>query len=171
MKKSKIQPLPVYFDRYINLVPEEDINEAFKNSLSNLTKMDTSKLREIGDKIYAPGKWTIKDILQHIIDSERIFTYRALRFARNDTTKLHSFEENDYASAANATSRSFDLIMSELEATRASTMLMFESFDEETLLRKGISSDKEISVLGLGFTIIGHEIHHFNVINERYMGL
>jgi len=171
MKKSNIRPFPVYFDRYINLVPEEDIHDAYKSSLTYLTKMDTSALRDIGDKVYAPGKWTIKDILQHIIDSERIFAYRALRFARKDSTRLHSFEENDYATAAQANARSLDLILSELEATRVSTMLMFESFDDETLMRKGVSSDKEISVLGLGFTIIGHQIHHFNVISERYMGL
>lgn len=171
MKKSDIHPIPVYFDRYINLVPEDDIHDAYKSSLMSLTKMDTSTLRDIGDKVYAPGKWTIKDILQHIIDSERIFAYRALRFARNDSTRLHSFEENDYAAAAHANARNLDLIMAELEATRVSTMLMFESFDNETLMRKGVSSDKEISVLGLGFTIIGHQIHHFNVINERYIGL
>lgn len=171
MKKSQINPMPPYFDRYIRLVPEEDVHDAFKNSLRSLSTMDTSVLRDIGDKVYAPGKWTIKDILQHIIDSERIFAYRALRFARKDSTKLHSFEENDYAAAANANVRSLDLILSELESTRVSTMLMYESFDEETLLRRGVSSDKEISVLGLGFTIIGHQIHHFNVINERYVGL
>jgi hypothetical protein len=163
--------MPAYFERYINLVPEDQLSVAFQHSLTAIEHLDVGLMRKIGDKVYAPGKWTIRDIFQHMIDSERIFVYRALRFARKDSTKLHSFEENDYAVAANANSRSLEQILSELEATRVSTMLMFESFDGETLLRKGTSSDKEISVLGLGFTIIGHQIHHLNVIIDRYADL
>jgi len=171
MNKASIKPMPVYFDRYINLVPEDHLGEALRNSMTALEQIDLNLLSRIGSKVYAPGKWTIKDILQHLIDSERVFTYRALRFARNDDTVLPGFDENLFADNASTESRALEVILTELETTRTSTRFMFESFDMDCLTRRGISYDKEISVLGLGFTIIGHQIHHFNVINERYAGL
>lgn len=171
MTKSQINPIPVYFDRYINLVPEDYLGEAFKNSLTAIEMLDTGLFNNIGDKVYAPGKWTIKDIIQHLIDSERVFAYRSLRFARNDKTALPGYDENLYAENANTASRSLESILSEFESVRASTIYLFESFSAEALMRTGTCFNKEISVLGLGFTIIGHQIHHFNVINDRYAGL
>ena len=171
MNKASIHPLPAYFDRYINLVPEDHLGEALRNSMTALEQIDINLLSRIGSKVYEPGKWTVKDILQHLIDSERVFAYRALRFARNDKTVLPGFDENTFADNASAELRSLEVILAELEAARTSTRFMFESLDIDRLMRSGTCNGKEISVLGLGFTIVGHQIHHLNVINERYAGL
>jgi hypothetical protein len=171
MMKSDINPMPDYFEKYIQLVTEDYLGVAFKNSLTAIETIDINHFQKIGDKVYAPGKWTIKDILQHLIDSERVFSYRAMRFARADSTELPGYDENLYAKTADASSRSLESILSEFESVRASTMYLFESFSTQALLRVGTCNDKQISVLGLGFTIIGHQIHHFNVINDKYADL
>jgi hypothetical protein len=121
------------------------------------------------DYSYAGGKWTIKDIIQHIIDAERIFTYRALRFSRNDKTELPGFDENIYVDDANGSKRSIMELLTELSAVRHSTMLLFKTFNEEQLLRIGIASNNPMSVRALGFVIIGHQNHHQKVFEERYL--
>jgi len=171
MMKSDINPLPEYYKQYIKLVTEDYLGVALRNSLTAIETIDINQFHKIGDTVYAPGKWTVKDILQHLIDSERVFSYRAMRFAREDTTELPGYDENLYAKTATASSRSLESILSELESVRTSTMYLFESFSKHALLRTGVCNEKEISVLGLGFTIIGHQIHHFNVINEKYADL
>jgi hypothetical protein len=171
MMKSDINPMPEYYEKYIQLVTEDYLGVAFKNSLTALETVDINKFHKIGDKVYAPGKWTIKDILQHLIDSERVFSYRAMRFAREDSTMLPGYDENLYAKTADASSRNLESILSEFESVRASTMYLFESFSKRALLRVGTCNDKQVSVLGLGFTIIGHQIHHFNVMNDKYSDL
>jgi hypothetical protein len=121
------------------------------------------------DFAYADGKWTIREMLCHVMDAERIFCYRALRFARNDKTPLSSFEENDYAPQANASGRSLQKIASEMVHLRASTIDLFESFTPEMLVRKGTASGKEISVVAIGFIVAGHETHHRKILLERYL--
>jgi uncharacterized damage-inducible protein DinB len=121
------------------------------------------------DFAYAPGKWTVRELLCHIMDAERIFAYRALRFARNDQTPLSSFEENDYAAQANAAGRSLQKIVSEMTHLRASTIDLFESFTPEMLTRKGTANKNEISVVAIGFIISGHETHHRKILQERYL--
>jgi uncharacterized damage-inducible protein DinB len=117
----------------------------------------------------AEGKWTIKDIIQHIIDAERVFAYRALCFARNDKTELPGFEENDYVEEAYGSKRSIMELLTELSAVRHSTLLLFKSFREEQLLRIGIACDNPMSVRAIGFVIIGHQNHHQKVFQERYL--
>lgn len=123
------------------------------------------------DYRYAEGKWTIKEILQHIIDAERVFTYRALRFSRNDQTPLPGFDENSYADVVNATANKRHLkdILTELTAVRHSTITLFKSFTEEDLLKKGIASNNVMSVRALGFVTIGHQNHHMKIFRERYL--
>jgi uncharacterized damage-inducible protein DinB len=121
------------------------------------------------DYRYAEGKWTIKDVIQHIIDAERIFGYRALRISRNDQTPLPGFEENDYVENTDANSRSIQGLLTELSALRHSNLLMFKSFTEKQLTRMGIASNHSISVRALGFLIIGHQKHHQKVFQERYL--
>jgi hypothetical protein len=121
------------------------------------------------DVAYAPGKWTVRELLCHIMDAERIFCYRALRFARNDKTPLSGFEENDYAPQANAAGRSLQKIASEMSHLRASTIDLFESFTPEMLTRKGSANKNEISVMAIGFIISGHETHHRKILQERYL--
>ena len=118
---------------------------------------------------YAVGKWTIKETLVHITDTERIFAYRALRFARNDTTALPGYEQNDYVPYSRANERSLTDIFQEYGAVREATLSLFESFNEEDLLRKGIANGNPASVRGLAYQIAGHEMHHMKVIKERYI--
>lgn len=121
------------------------------------------------DYSYAEGKWTIKDILQHLIDSERVFAYRALRFARKDLTPLPGFEENVFAGVAEGYKRSIRDLLTELAIVREATLCLFKTFSDETLLLKGIASEREMSVRALGFIIIGHQNHHQRIFEERYL--
>lgn len=160
--------MPVYFDRYIALVEEDELVDAFEHSLLAVKNIDRDLLERIGSRVYAPGKWTVKDILQHLIDSERVFAYRALRFARADSTVLPGFDEEHFARMAQAERHSLDDLIDDLMAARRATMRMFASFDASVAHNIGICFNKEASVLALGFTIVGHQKHHLNVIQERY---
>ena len=121
------------------------------------------------DYRYAEGKWTIKDIIQHIIDAERIFSYRALRISRNDKTPLPGFEENDYVNNTDANSRTIQSLLTEMAAVRQSTLLLFKSFTEAQLQVMGTASEHQISVRAIGFVIIGHQKHHQRIFKERYL--
>jgi uncharacterized damage-inducible protein DinB len=121
------------------------------------------------DYRYAEGKWTIKDIIQHVIDTERIFAYRALRISRNDTTPLPGFEENDYVENTKANERGIQDLLAEFSAVRYATLFLFKSFSEEQLKRMGTASGTAISVRAIGFIIIGHQKHHQNIFQERYL--
>ena len=121
------------------------------------------------DYRYADGKWTIKDIIQHIIDAERILSYRALRISRNDQTPLPGFEENSYVMQTNANARSIQQLLTEMAALRQSTLLLFKSFTLEQLQLIGTASDNPISVRAIGFIIIGHQKHHQTIFQERYL--
>lgn len=118
---------------------------------------------------YAEGKWTIKELLQHIIDTERIFNYRALCFARNDKTSLPGFEQDDYNDTAHANDRGFKEILNEFNAVRISTITLYNSFSEEALKRIGTASENPMSVRALGYLTSGHQKHHINVFKERYL--
>lgn len=121
------------------------------------------------DYRYADEKWTIKDIIQHIIDAERILSYRALRISRNDQTPLPGFEENSYVEHTNANARSIQQLLTEMAAVRQSTLLLFKSFTQEQLQLIGTASDNPISVRAIGFIMIGHQKHHQTIFKERYL--
>jgi uncharacterized damage-inducible protein DinB len=171
MNKNKINNLPAYFDRYIGYVPDIDLSVALDEYGTSYIMAEKELLSQIGHKVYAPGKWTIRDILQHIIDTERIFAYRALRIGRQDTTILPGFDENLYAANAHASGRKLEDLLSEFDLVRQTTIALFNSFTDEDKLREGFIHKSDISVLALGFTITGHVIHHVNVIKERYYPL
>ncbi len=118
---------------------------------------------------YAEGKWTIKEVISHLIDCERVFCYRALRFSRNDKTVLAGFDENDYVDWSNANDRTIDDLLEEYSSVRKATITLFKSFTEGSLLNKGVAGSGEVSVRALGFLVIGHEKHHINVVKERYL--
>lgn len=160
--------MPSYFDVYINQVADIDLTEAFQQSISALNALDLEKLHAIGDRVYAPGKWTIRDLIQHITDTERIFSYRALRFSRNDQTPLPGFDENLYAENSGANRRPLEAVLAELRCVRESSIHLFNSFDETALSRTGVMFNYEVSVLGVGFTLIGHQNHHLRILEERY---
>ena len=171
MKRSDINPMPQYWDRYINLAPDVELSQALDDSIRQLEQLDRSELARIGDKTYAPGKWSVKDIIQHLIDGERVITYRALMFARRDPTKPPPFEQEDFAVTAAANRRTDDDLLDELLNVRRASKSLYDSFDDDTLRARGISWEYDVAVLDLGFTIVGHQIHHLNVIAERYSSL
>ncbi len=171
MKKSQISEMPQYYDRYINLIPDIELTDALDQSMKDLKLLDKNRLEKLNDKRYAPGKWSVKDIFQHLIDTERIFNYRILLFAREDETAAPGFDQDTYVIKATAERRTVSDLINELETVRAATKSLFKSFDTEILLRKGKSWEYESSVLALGFTILGHQSHHLNVIKEKYFPL
>ena len=155
---------------YINQVSNEyPLLEELEISIHRLIKFVQNIPLDKFDYRYAEGKWTIKEILQHLIDAERIFAYRALRFARNDKTPLPGFDENDYVAEAHADKRSIQELLTELAVVRQATQSLFKSFSQEELLRKGIASNNPVSVRALGFVIIGHQNHHERIFQERYL--
>jgi hypothetical protein len=170
MKRSDINPMPGYYDRYINLAPDVELSQAFNDSIRQLNELDRTALGRIADKSYAPGKWTIKDIIQHLTDGERIMTYRALMFARRDPT-APGFDQNLFAENASANRRTFDDLLDELISVRRATKALYDSFNDDMLRARGMSWEYEVSVLDLAFIILGHQIHHMNVIAERYSSL
>ena len=131
MKKSDINQAPCFFDRYINLVADIDLNDALKQSITELDKLDFNALNERADYAYAEGKWTVKDVFQHMIDTERIMTYRALRFSRNDKTQLPGFDENSYAQHVSTKKRSLKSLINEYKWVHRSTMAFFKSLDKK----------------------------------------
>lgn len=160
-----------YYRPYIDLVIDngrtivENLEDTIDIFLNTLSKIPASKQ----EYRYAEGKWTIKELIQHLIDSERVFGYRALRFARNDASELPGFEQNDYVAVYDANSRSLDDLLEELKMTRKSTIWLFKSLDTKELVRVGVASGNKMSVRALGYIISGHLIHHYNVIKERYI--
>ena len=172
MKPSDLQPeeFAKHFATYINQVSNEyTLTEELEISVHRLIKFVQNIPLDKFDYRYAEGKWTIKDIIQHLIDSERIFAYRALRFARNDKTALPGFDENMYADTVQPNKRSIQNLLTELAIVRQATLALFKSFSNEELLQMGTASNNLISVRALGFMIIGHQNHHQRVFQERYL--
>ncbi len=171
MKRSDINPLPEYFDHYINLVADVELSQAFADSIGQLNELDRNLLTRLDGQKYAPDKWTVKGILQHIIDWERILSYRGLLFARQEGSVPQGVDEKLLAANMNAEKRPLDDLIDELSIVRAATKSMFDSFDDEMLQNKGANWKHEISVLAMGFSIIGHQIHHLKIIEENYYPL
>jgi uncharacterized damage-inducible protein DinB len=118
---------------------------------------------------YAEGKWTVKELIQHIIDTERIFCYRALCFARKDKTSLPGFDQDVFVDNGNANQLNYKDLLDEMKTLRKSTIQLYKSFSEEALLRMGIGSGNKMSVRALGYLFSGHQLHHLNIVKERYL--
>lgn len=158
-----------FYASYINAIENVQLLEELEISQHDFIRFVQDVPMEKIDYRYAEGKWTLRDIIQHVIDAERIFAYRALRFARNDKTELPGFDENAYATQTDVTRRSIQSLLSEFRSVRQATTSLFESLTQEQLQRLGVASGKEISVRALGFIIIGHQKHHQKVFIERYL--
>ncbi len=158
-----------YFEKYTSLVKEENINDAFKNQEVTFQSFYDKISEEKSMYAYAEGKWTLKEMLQHMIDTERIFSYRALAIARKETATLPGFEENDYADNSDANRRTWASLVEEMTTVRKATQLMFASFTETMLNNIGKFSSAEGSPLKLGFISVGHVYHHIKVAEERYL--
>lgn len=171
MKKDQINPMPEYFDRYINKTDDVSLIEALEISMKELNNLPISKYKELGEKVYSENKWTVKDILQHLIDTERIFSYRALAFARKEPNQMLSYDEDAYAKHSNANDRSIDELINELKIVRQSFIELFKSFSNDMLLKIGKGFKGEYSVLAIGFMMPGHQRWHLDVINEKYLPL
>lgn len=172
MKVTQVQPneYASYYANYINAVSDEySLVEKLEISVHRFIKFVQNIPMDKFDYRYAEGKWTIKDILLHLIDAERIFAYRALRFARKDATPLASFDENIYVDVARANQRSIQDLLTELAVVRQSTLSLFKSFSEEDMMQIGTASNNPMSVRALGFVIIGHQNHHQRIFQERYL--
>jgi len=158
-----------YFKRYIYLVSNENILELLENQLNEAislyNNLDNSKI----DYRYSQDKWSVKEIILHILDTERIFTYRALRIARKDKTSLPGFEQDDYINNTNWDNYQFSSVLEECELLRKHTITFFNNMTDEMLKQSGISSNMNLAVLAIPFIIAGHERHHLNIINSRYL--
>lgn len=163
--------MPEYFDRYINLVEDIELSEAFDESVKQLGELDINLLKKIGDGKYAPDKWTVKDIFQHVVDWERILSQRALLFARISGSVAQGVDENAMAENTKTERRTIEDLIEELKIVRLSTKALFASFDDEMLQNTAMSYKSVMSVLAMGFTIIGHQKHHLKIIEEKYFPL
>lgn len=171
MIRSQLHPLPVYFDRYIELCDDVSVTEAIRISIEETDRFPVDRWELLGDRVYAPGKWTVKDILQHLVDTERIFAYRALAFARGETVPLPAFDENSYAASASVAHRSVRELVAELRTVHESFLQLFSSFTAEDLARSGLCFKGDCSVAAIGYCIPGHQRWHIGVLEERYYPL
>ncbi len=169
MPTPDLNRVPSYYHKYINLVPQQNIETILKDYGVSLIDALENLSHDKWNFKYAPDKWTIKELVQHIIDTERIFCYRALRFARRDKTPLPGFEENAYAAASDAIRRTGSELIDELSIVQRSTALLFFSFNEEQLDAEGESNGQSIYVGGIGYIIVGHSLHHLGILKERYL--
>jgi DinB superfamily len=159
-----------YYAKYVALVPEGDIAETLARQIDETLVVyrdisdDQAKFR------YEPGKWSVKAMLGHVSDSERVFQYRALSIARGERQSLPGFDQDDYAREAGSDERPWSGLVEELKAVRAASVALFRSLADEALDRRGIANNVEVSVRALGYIIAGHERHHLNILRERYLG-
>jgi hypothetical protein len=161
-----LDTVPHFYKNYVKQIEETDLLQALRISGNRAQEVLHGIPQEKQDFKYGPDKWTIKELLCHMIDAERIFAYRALSFARNDKTNLPGFDENGYAPEANASNRSLKGIINEMRHLRVATIDLFEGFSPDMLARKGSANNNELSVVALGFIIAGHESHHLKVLKE-----
>jgi uncharacterized damage-inducible protein DinB len=169
MSRPDLSRAPKHFHTYINKVKEDDLMEAFHAQSSMFIQFLEKLPAEKRDYRYGPDKWTIKEVLQHILDAERIFAYRALCIARADQTALPGFDENLYADNSKADKRKWEELVEEFKLTRGANELMFGSFDNDQLEQTGTANNNPMYVLALGFTLVGHVTHHLGIIKERYL--
>jgi len=170
MNSKKVSEYNPYYKPYIDAVNKDlGIVEGLKQNLDDVVSFYSNIPKEKHSYAYAEGKWTIKDVLLHIIDTERIFAYRALRIARQDGTPLAGFEQDDYVVHANAEKRTMESMLEEYRTVRQATITLFSSYDTDTLLFIGEASGFPVSVRAIGYIIMGHENHHLKIIKERYL--
>jgi len=168
-----VRPLPnefpVYYAGYINLIKGENIIKVLEDQIQTTQEFLKSISEEDSLYYYAEGKWTIKQVVGHVTDTERIMAYRALCIARKEKQSLPGFEENDYALAGKFNSRKIFDLVDELRVVRKANLPLLKSFDEEMIAERGTANNKEITVLALMYIIAGHQEHHLKILRERYL--
>jgi len=158
-----------YYGRYIALVPDGDVFLTLESQMRDSKSILTAIPAAVGSYRYAPGKWSVNELIGHVIDTERIFSVRALRFARGDTSPLPGFEQDDYVRNASFDSYPLAELIAELETVRRSTLFLFRHLTEDAWMRKGVASKAEISVRAVAYIIAGHELHHREILRSRYL--
>jgi DinB superfamily len=158
-----------YYGKYIRLVGGNDVVAALEDQPRETLALLSTLSEAQGDFRYAPDKWSIKEMLGHVIDAERVFSYRALRFARNDRTPLASFEQDDYVRAGGSAERRLADLIEEFVCVRRATVWLFRALSPEAWMRRGVASDNPVSVRALAYIVAGHELHHRTVLKEKYL--
>lgn len=158
-----------YYQTYLKKVPDGDIIQILAQQMEETQGLIKSLPPGKADFSYAPGKWSVKEVIGHMVDTERVFAYRALCFSRNERTPLPSFEQNDYVENANFVQRTLADIAEEFRLLRMSNIIMFRSFDEDIKMRRGIASGVEFTVRAIMYIIAGHELHHRGILQKRYL--
>lgn len=157
-----------YYDRYISLIPGNDVITTLASQIPKTVALLASRSEEDGDRRYAPGKWSVKEALGHMIDTERIMSYRALRIARNDRTPIEGFEQDDYVRDGPHGGILLANLVEEFKTVRAATLAFFRNLGPADWTRRGTANTKEITVRAVAFVIAGHEVHHRQILEERY---
>ncbi|MGA2004945.1 MAG: DinB family protein [Terriglobales bacterium] len=158
-----------YYEKYISRVQDSDILATLDDQRRQMVLLLSGRSEADGDIRYAPGKWTLKEVLGHICDAERVFAYRALRFSRGDATPLASFDENEYAKNSPYARRALSDLIEDFIAVRRATLSLFRNLDECAWTRRGVASNNEVTVRGLAYIIAGHELHHRRILQEKYL--
>lgn len=168
MKRPEAGEFAEYYGKYIAKVPGTDVPGILESERAQMSQLFAGRGEHDGNFRYAPGKWTIKEILGHVTDAERIFTYRALRIGRGDETPLSSFEQDDYVQNGGFAGRTLADLVEEFDAVRGASISLFRSFDDAAWGRRGVASQKQVTVRALGFITAGHQIHHRMILEESY---
>ncbi|MEH7095365.1 DinB family protein [Neobacillus vireti] len=169
IQRPSVSEFPEYYLPYVNLVPDGDLLVTLKENLEKLVSLAEDLSEEAGQSRYAPGKWSLKEVLGHITDTERIMSYRLLRVGRGDQTPLAGFNENDYIAASNFNILSVKQIIEDFTAVRKATITLVNNMPEEAWERIGVANNSDITTRALAYIIAGHALHHLNIINERYL--
>lgn len=159
---------PAYVSPYIATVPDGAVLDLMEEQTEEIGRFFGRLTPEEADYRYAPDKWSVKEILGHLIDGERVFSYRALRFARNDSTDLPGFDQDTYVAAGRFSDRSMQSLLDEFLPLRRSNTVLFRSFSEEELNRSGTADGRSITVYALAYVLVGHVLHHRNVLRDKY---
>lgn len=157
-----------YFDRYILLVPGNDILATLESQRRQMLLLLSGRDEADGDFTYAPGKWSAKEVLGHVCDTERIFAYRALRISRGDSTPLAGFEQDDYIRNGPFAQRPLAEIIEDYIAVRRASITLLRNLDEQAWQRRGIANNNEVTVRAIAYTMAGHELHHRRILEEKY---
>jgi hypothetical protein len=169
LQRPELEEVVPFYRGYIGTAEGGDLFEALERASSSFHAVIDGLSEEQGSHRYAPGKWSIKEVVQHMIDTERIMAYRALCFARADATPLPGFDENAYADHSAADRRTLADLIAEHDAVRLSTVMLFRSFNNAALLLQGTANDRSFTVRALGWTIAGHSLHHVHILDQRYL--
>jgi hypothetical protein len=165
-EKSEYNP---YYEKYVSLIGESELIDALEQQPTELLSLLGNLDEEKGKYAYADGKWTIKEMLSHLIDGERIFGYRVLRISRGDETPIEGFEQDGYIENSHANERTFDDLLEELALQRKANLRMLKNLDDQGWTRLGTASENPVSVRALGFIMAGHVRHHMNILRSKYL--